>query len=483
VTTAEPNADEQKRGRHAKPDDEDRPDGGAEDGEAQHDRSPDDAHQAAVQLDDGDRGADTPRNEGPADEETTPGDRAGQKLTGQDTFEGEAGDDEAAPESRADEESADEEPAEEERSDEASAAAAADPDEDERVDETAADKSSADGRPAPENPAPQQAAAAAAPAGRQVAEKSREERPAESAKKRSTHALAHHPGGASLLMASGLVTGLALVPLLFDQLNFEVGARAADAARSAAPWPGGGEPWFWLGWVGTTAALVALVVLVVAAVGVRVPDVAVLATAVVLAAATARAAWATFAVLNAHLWELVPVCIVCVLAFGSAVTAAFRWRSPDSDDKGSGAGEVAGVTVGAWLLVVLLLLGGSAIASSAETHAFGNVTSPPQNLAGLLSVRAADAPEVDDLRGLWVPQVAAAQATDDAAATAYAVVHHGWTTRFPTLLARADDVDAPGLDDTWWVSIAVQSFRSQAEAAAFCATTGQPGCVPLEIGG
>jgi hypothetical protein len=58
------------------------------------------------------------------------------------------------------------------------------------------------------------------------------------ATKRSGHAIAHHPAGASLLTASGLVTGLALAPLLFDQLHFQVAARAADAARSAAAPPG-----------------------------------------------------------------------------------------------------------------------------------------------------------------------------------------------------------------------------------------------------
>jgi hypothetical protein len=301
------------------------------------------------------------------------------------------------------------------------------------------------------------------------------------AKKLSRHALAHHPAGASLLTAAGLTTGLALAPLLFEQLRFEVATRAAAAARSAAaPWPAGGEPWFWPGWVATTAAIVGLVVLVLAAVGPKLPDVVVLATAVVLAAATARAAWATFDVLNAHLWELVPVCIVCVLAFGSAVAAAFRWRSPDGDDAGTGAGEVAGVTVGAWLLVVLLLLGGSAIASSAQTHAFGNVTAAPQDLAGLLSMRAADAPRLDELRGSWVPGVAVAQVGDDASASAYAVRHHDWTTRFPTVLARGDDVGAPDLDDTWWLSLVAQPSGSSAEAAAWCAANGlaEPDCTP-----
>ena len=101
------------------------------------------------------------------------------------------------------------------------------------------------------------------------------------------------------------------------------------------------------------------------------------------------------------------------------------------------------MTIGAWLLVALLFLGGSAIASSAQTHAFGNVTSPPQDLAGLLSVRAADAPQVHDLRGPWVPQLGAARIADDATASAYAVTHSDWTTRFPALLVRGDDAGAP----------------------------------------
>lgn len=219
----------------------------------------------------------------------------------------------------------------------------------------------------------------------------------------------------------------------------------------------------------------------VAAVDVRIPDLAVPATAVVLAVTTARAGWATFDVVNASLWELVPVVLVCLLAFGSAVAAVFRWRSPDRADSGSGAGEVAGVTIGTWLLVVLLLLGGSAIASSAQTHAFGNVPSPPQDLAGLLSVRAANGPQLDELRGSWVPQVGAAPVTDDAAASAYAVAHSAWTTRFPTLLARGDDVGAPDLDDTWWLSLADQPFGSKVEAAAWCSSTGIAGCTPRRI--
>ena len=315
-------------------------------------------------------------------------------------------------------------------------------------------------------------------------EQPRDEPPARAQQTRSRHGIAHHPAGASLLTAAGLVTGLALAPLLFDQLRFEVATRAAGIARSAAaPWPAGGAPWFWPGWVTTLAAVVGLAVLLVAAIGVRLPDVAVLTPALVLVVTTARAAWATVDVLDAHLWELVPLCIVCVLAFGAAVTAAFRWRSPDSEDKATGAGEVAGVTVGSWLLVVLLLLGGSAIASSAETHAFGDVTSPPQDLAGLLSVRAADSPELDALQGEWVPQLGAAQIGDDDAASAYAVVHRDWATKFPAVLVRGDDIGAPGIDDTWWLSLAAQPFESADEVTAWCATKGLTSCSPVLVTG
>jgi hypothetical protein len=419
VTTTEPNAGEQKRGRHAKRDDPDRP--------ANDDREP--SHAAARPEDEhhGERTDDEPDT---PDEPETPADGEGPT------------DDEPA---------ADEHPSADEPDDEPPAATAV-------VDD--------------------------APTERPQREPAREQAPDEPSKQQAWHAIAHHPAGSSLLTAAGLVTGLALAPLLFEQLRFEVATRAADAARSAtAPWPAGGEPWFWPGWVATTATVVALVVLVVAAIGVRVPDVVVLATAAVLAVTTARAAWATIDVLNAHLWELVPLCIVCLIAFGSAVAAVFRWRSGDSSAAGAGTGEVAGVTLGAWLLVVLLFLGGSAIASSAQTHAFGNVTSPPQDLAGLLSVRAADAPALHDLRGSWVAQVGAAQVGDDAAATAFAVRHHDWTTRFPTLLARGDDIGVPGLDDSWWLSLAAQQFGSKAEASAWCSTNSPTDCTPRLVSG
>jgi hypothetical protein len=342
---------------------------------------------------------------------------------------------------------------------------------------------SEDDAPEPEPAAEQPPADPPRDAARPPEARERETRKQRPGRRSQLHAVAHHPAGSSLLTAAGLVTGLALVPLLFDQLHFEVATRAAAASRSAAaPWPGGGEPWFWPGWLAMLAAVVAVVVLVVAALGVRVPDIAVLVTAVVLALPTARAAWATIDVLNAHLWELVPACIVCLMAFGSAVAAAFRWRSGESTATGAGTGEVAGVTVGAWLLVVLVFLGGSAIASSAQTHALGNVTSPPQDVAGLLSVRAADAPRLHDLRGSWVPQLAAAKVGDDTAATAYAVVHHDVSARYPTVLARGDDVGAADLDSSWWLSLAVVRFDSQETAAGWCNASGIPGCTARQIG-
>ena len=434
MTTTEPNAGEHKRGRHAKSEDADRHADPADDG-----REP--AHAAADDPDD-EATVVEPTDDGPADDEhaeAADSDRENSDAKGSDENH-DGGRDEAAD-----------------------------------TDDVPADE---------KEPAEQPVAATSSPAEQSRRPETREEAPAEPKKKRSSHAIAHHPAGSSLLTAAGLITGLALVPLLFDQLSFEVATRAADAARSAAaPWPAGGEPWFWPGSVATLATVVATVVLVVAVLGVRLPDVAVLVTAVVLAVTTARAAWATIDVLDAHLWELVPVCIVCLIAFASAIAAAFRWRSGESAAADAGTGEVAGVTIGAWLLVVLLILGGSAIASSAQTHAFGNVTSPPQDLAGLLSVRAADAPQLDDLRGRWVAQVGAAQVTDDAAASAYAVAHHDWTTKFPLLLARGDDVGAPDVDATWWLSLTARPFGSSDEATAWCSANGLTGCTPRLITG
>jgi hypothetical protein len=431
VTTTDPHAGEQKRGKHAKRDDEDRPaDPSHADRESAH--AVDHAPEPSPEVSDAETGHDEPEPQ----------------------------DDHAADDEPADDDTG--EPVEE-------------PDEAAEPEDPAAEKQSAEKQSGEDH------TAAPPPAVQQRRDETRGE---PEQKKHSAHAIAHHPAGASLLTAAGLVTGLALAPLLFDQFRFEVAARAADAARSAAaPWPAGGEPWFWPGWVAMTALVVAVAVLVVAAIGVRVPDVVVLATAAVLAVTIARAAWATLDVINAHLWELVPVCIVCLIAFGSALAAAFRWRSGESTAAGAGTGEVAGVTIGAWLLVVLLLLGGSAIASSAQAHAFGNVTSPPQDLAGLLSVRSADFPAVADLRGSWVAQVGAAPVTDDVAASAYAVTHHGFTTRFPTLLARGDDVGVPGLDKTSWLSLLDQPFGSSAEAAAWCSASGVPGCTPLLVSG
>jgi hypothetical protein len=101
---------------------------------------------------------------------------------------------------------------------------------------------------------------------------------------RTLHPLGQHPAGTSLLMSSVLLTGLSLAPLVFDQLDFDITARAARTARSAsAPWPSGGEPWFWPSWVAMLAAVVAVVLIVLAFTGVRLPDLAVLVLGGVLA--------------------------------------------------------------------------------------------------------------------------------------------------------------------------------------------------------
>jgi hypothetical protein len=280
------------------------------------------------------------------------------------------------------------------------------------------------------------------------------------------------------------VTGLSLVPLLLDQLTFDIATRAARSARSAATsWPAGGEPWFWPDWLATTAGITAVAVLVLALVGLRIPDLVVLVLAGLLTVTTARAAWATLDVVNSRLWELLPVCAVCVLAFGLAATAAARFRAPRDDSGGSGGGSgTAGVLVGGWLIVVLLLFAGAAIASSAETNAVG-AAGPPQDVPGLLSIRAADAADLDDLRGSWVPQLAAAQVggDDDAGASAFAVRHVDLAGRLPALLVRGDDIGAADLDDTWWLSLGRQAFGSDAEVQAWCTGNGIAECTPRQV--
>ena len=183
----------------------------------------------------------------------------------------------------------------------------------------------------------------------------------------------------------------------------------------ATPWPADAAPWFCAGVGGGHRAVVSVVVVVLGMVALRVPDLVVLVLGGALTLTTARAAWSTFDVIRNGLWELIPVCIIALLAFGSAVTAAGRWRSAPDEKGGEGPGGVAAVVLAAWLVVVLVLLAGAAIASSARTHAFGDSQSPPQGLPGLLSVRAADAPVLDDLHGRWLAQLAAAQVTDDRA--------------------------------------------------------------------
>jgi hypothetical protein len=301
---------------------------------------------------------------------------------------------------------------------------------------------------------------------------------------RTLHPLGQHPAGTSLLMSSGLLTGLSLAPVVLDHLDFDLTARAAHTARSAAaPWPGGGEPWFWPSWVAMLAAVVAVVLIVLALTGVRLPDLAVLVLGGVLAVTTARAAWATLDVVNARLWYLLPVCLICLLAFGLAVSGAAHWRSPDAAAPGSGTGGAAGVVVGGVALSLVLLAGGATVASvQAEGLGPGG---PPQDVAGLLSTRAADAAQADDLAGAWVPQLAAAQVPDDEAATAFSQRHRDWTASVPALLVRGDDTGADGLDDTWWLTLAAQRFGSDAEVAAWCTANGlvAPDCVPLQLAG
>jgi hypothetical protein len=300
--------------------------------------------------------------------------------------------------------------------------------------------------------------------------------------KRPFRPIGRHPAGVPLLIAAGLVTGISLLPLLFDRLDWSVAREAAaNASSAAAPWPAAAEPWFTPGWVAETAFLVSVAVLVLALIGLTLPDVLVLGLAAVLTATTAWAALATLDVLEAGLWELVPLCILCVIAFGLAGIATARWRSDPAFTGNEGAGGVLAAALATWLAVAVVLLAGAAIADSVRTRALGDA--PAQGVPGLLAVRATDAPKLEGYRGLWLAQLIRAQVTDDEQGSAYAARHAVSSAGFPTLLVRGDDTGVPDLDDTWWLTLVRQSFGSQADVQAWCSRAGlaPPDCTPLLI--
>jgi hypothetical protein len=343
------------------------------------------------------------------------------------------------------------------------------------------------GAPPPEDEQPEDDAPAEEPAPAAGATRATPSDEKDDAKPRRTfHPIGRHPAGVPLIIAAGLITGLSLVPLLFDELNWSIGADAAANTRSAAsPWPASAEPWFTPGWVAGTAFVVGAAVLVLALMALRLPDLVVLVLAAVLTVAMAWAAFATLDVVNAGLWELVPVCLLVITAFALAATATARWRSTPDVKGGEGAGGVAAAALATWLAVGVVLLGGAAIASSARTHAFGDADAPAQGLPGLLTVRATDAGRLDGYEGYWMAQLAAAQVTNDRQASAYAVRHSDSSAQFPTLLVRGDDTGGSDVDDTWWLTLVRQSFDSQADVEAWCSRAGlaPEGCSPRMIGG
>ncbi|WP_040339827.1 hypothetical protein [Candidatus Blastococcus massiliensis] len=313
-----------------------------------------------------------------------------------------------------------------------------------------------------------------------------EERPAPEKRRRlrlgDGQPIGRHPAGNSLLPSAGLLLGLFLAPALLGRLDFDVFERAARAARSAATrWPGGGEPWFWPNWVAVLAGIVAVLLIGVAVAGVRLPDPVVAVIAVVLVVTTARAAWSTLAVVNARLWDLVPVALICLLAFGLAVSGLAHWRAPEDGGQSSGIGAAASAVVAGVVVALLLLAGGAGIARFQEEGS--GPAGPPENVAGLLSIRAADVAEADDLGGSWVPQVAAEQIGDDEAATRFSARHRDWTAFFPVLLLRGDDLTTADLADTWWVTVAAQGFGSEGEVQQWCTDSGLAAseCIPQRL--
>lgn len=307
-----------------------------------------------------------------------------------------------------------------------------------------------------------------------------QKKPKTGRKPSSWRPLRQHASGTPLMWSSGLITGLALVPLVFDQITGSLFFLASGAARSAAPpWPTGGEPWLWPSWVATAVFLLAVAVLAVGISGLKVPSPVVLVVALAIAAGAARAVWSTFTVVNARLWELVPVCAVCVLAFLLAATAAARWRQGSS---GLTRGAVA-VVIGAWVVVTALLLGGTAIVQNVEQSATSSAATAQLGTPWLMSLRAMNAPTADDLHGHWAARIAAGQVSDETSAAAYAARHRDLALRFQVVLVRADDLPAPDMDDSWWLTLVSQPFDTPDAAQAWCTAAGfaPTDCVPVQV--
>jgi hypothetical protein len=133
------------------------------------------------------------------------------------------------------------------------------------------------------------------------------------------------------------------------------------------------------------------------------------------------------------------------------------------------------------VLALVLLVGGATVAH-VQAEGLGPA-GPPQDVAGLLSIRAADAAAAGDLAGPWVPQLDAAQVADDAAASGYSTRHRDRNAFLPVLLLRGDDVTADDLDDGWWLTVAAQGFPDEAAVQQWCAGAGlaPPACTPRQL--
>ncbi|MGY1753778.1 hypothetical protein [Blastococcus sp. SYSU D01042] len=295
-------------------------------------------------------------------------------------------------------------------------------------------------------------------------------------RERSGRPLSTHPGGAVLLWAAGIVSGLGVLPLVLERFEFELARSATSVARTIAPaWPAGGDPLLWPTGVATAAWLLAVAVVGLAVAGVKLPDAVVLVLGVVLAGCASFVVWSTIDVVNDMSWWLVPACLLGVLAFLASARAATRWRATGS---GRSRGGAVGRTLQAWAGVAVVLVAGTAIVTQIEEQAAASAGGARS--ATLAELHDSSLAGVRELQGWWVPQIASAKITDPAADGLYAARHQELADDYPVVLARGGDFPSASLGSEDWMTLVRQPFWTETDAQGWCDENGLgPGdCLP-----
>jgi hypothetical protein len=294
-------------------------------------------------------------------------------------------------------------------------------------------------------------------------------------------ALWKHASGRPLVQSAALITGLGLAPLLLEQLQYDVFRTASFAARAAAPpVPAGTDPTLWPPTVASAAWLTGALVVVLALTGVKVSKPVPLVLGLVLLVTTAFGAWSMIDVVNTQAWALLPPCAACVDAFVMAARALQRWQRPHCT---YGSGSALSATLLVWAVVLVLLVGGTAIATEAMKSAGAPLAPASSAQRSLDSVRAETAGALGSLRGAWVPQVASAEVHDQAGADAHLAKHHEWAARYAVVLVRGGDFPSQTLGPEDWLTLVNQRLDSEAAVQHWCAGQGlgPNDCLPRQI--